>query len=77
MINRFLKLPKGILRLAIFGYIIWWVLAFIGLGDAVYYVTKSNPLTTIIIIFGYWITLRLIIWVYDGFIETPPKNKIE
>lgn len=70
MINRFMQLSKGVLRLTLLGYLVWLGFVFIFWGFwTIKEVTGNKLITWLIAIFGYWVALRLILWVYDGFID--------
>ena len=70
ILKRFKLLSKGIRRLLIVGYGIFWILMLLGIGDAIFHKVNDNEtITWIILILGYWIVVFLIIWVYDGFKE--------
>ncbi len=70
MIKRFKQLSKGVIRLSLVGYLIWAVLFVAFIGDSIYKEIDSVFFMWLILLFGYWIIFRLILWVYDGFFDS-------
>lgn len=68
MISRFKTLHKGVMRLILIGFAVYAIFALVGVAESI----ESGAPTLVGFLFFcalYWVVVRAIIWVYDGFTE--------
>lgn len=63
MISRFKELPKGVLRLLIVLFIVYAFIVLSITGN----MRINGEITFLFLMPAYWIAVRAILWVYDGF----------